>query len=144
MNTFWNAPDPAEPRSAVAPPSSCPRCPPSASPYDVDPAVGTHVLPRPEDLLGPHPGQDEHDPQLVLEARIDGGAPDDPCVRGDPTLDDLGDLLRLGHAHVVPARDVHEGSGRGADVDIDQGRVDRLFDRLLRAVASIGLAEAGQ
>src|SRR5881296_617295 len=100
------------------------------------------MLPWPEELLGSHAGQDEHDPQLVLEARVDGRSPDDPRVRGNPALDDLGDLLRLGHAHVVPAGDVHEGSGRGADVDIDQGRVNRLFDRLLGAVVSIGLAEA--
>src|SRR5437667_6235383 len=112
------------------------------SPHDVDAALGPDVFPGSEDLLGADPGQDQHDAQPMLEARIDGGAPDDACVPRDPALDDLGDLLRLGHAHVVPARDVHEGSGRGADVDVDQGRVDRLFDRLLRAVVSIGLAEA--
>src|SRR6058998_2715082 len=113
-----------------------------ASPYDVDAAVGTHVLSRPEDLFRSHSGQDEHDPKLVLQARVDRRSPDDPGVRGDSTLDDLGDLLRLGHAHVVSARDVHEGSGRRADVHVDQGRVDRLFDRLLRAVVAIRLAEA--
>src|SRR6266705_1320368 len=113
-----------------------------ASPYDVDPAVGAHVLPGAQDLLRSHAGQDEHDPQLVLQARVDRGAPDDPRVRRNATLDDLGDLLGLGDAHVVPARDVHQGSGRGADVDVDQGRIDRLFDRLLRAVVAIGLAQA--
>src|SRR5438132_7364140 len=113
-----------------------------ASPHDVDPAVGAHVLPRAQDLLRSHAGQDEHDPQLVLQARVDRGAPDDPRVRRDAALDDLGDLLGLGDAHVVPARDVHQGSGRGADVDVDQGRIDRLFDRLLRAVVAIGLAQA--
>src|SRR3989475_821456 len=45
-------------------------------------------------------------------------------------------------AQAVPAGHVHEGSCRGADVDVDQGRVDRLFDRLLRAVVAIRLAEA--
>src|SRR5437867_5422395 len=113
-----------------------------ASPHDVDPAVGAHMLPRAQDLLRSHAGQDEHDPQLVLQARVDRRSPDDPGVRGDPTLDDLGDLLRLGHAHVVPARDVHEGPGGGADVHVDQRRIDRLFDRLLRTVVAIRLAEA--
>src|SRR5438132_687336 len=106
-----------------------------ASPHDVDPAVGAHVLPRAQDLLRSHAGQDEHDPQLVLQARVDRGAPDDPRVRRDAALDDLGDLLGLGDAHVVPARDVHQGSGRGADVDVDQGRIDRLFDRCARTGA---------
>src|SRR5213594_667098 len=113
-----------------------------ASPYDVDPAVGAHVLPRAKDLLRSHAGQDEHDPQLVLQARVDRRAPDDSRVRRNATLDDFGDLLGLGDAHVVPARDVHEGSGRGADVDVDQGRIDRLFDRLFRAVVTIGFAQA--
>src|SRR5256885_1353025 len=98
--------------------------------------------PGSEDLLRSPSGQDEHDPQLVLQARVDRRSPDDPGVRGDPTLDDLGDLLRLGHAHVVPSGHVHEGTRRGADVDVNQGRVDRLFDRLLRAVVAIRLAEA--
>src|SRR5437899_6414220 len=79
-----------------------------ASPHDVDPAVGAHMLPRAQDLLRSDSGQDEHDPQLVLQARVDRRSPDDPGVRGDSTLDDLGDLLRLGHAHVVPAGHVHE------------------------------------
>src|SRR3989442_389172 len=113
-----------------------------ASPHDVDPAVGAHVLPRAQDLLRSHTGQDEHDSKLVLQARVDRGAPDDPSVRRNAALDDLGDLLGLGDAHVVPACDVHEGSGRGADVDVDQGRIDRLFDRLLRTVVPVGLAQA--
>src|SRR5207247_8764399 len=92
--------------------------------------------------LGPNGVHKYRTLQRGRGAPIDGGTPDDPRLRGDPTLDDLGDLLRLGHAHVVPARDVHEGSGRGADVDVDQGRVDRLFDRLLGAVASVGLPAA--
>src|SRR5256885_1044161 len=116
--------------------------PAMASPYDADPAVGAHVLPRAKDLLRSHAGQDEHDPQLVLQARVDRRAPDDSRVRRNATLDDFGDLLGLGDAHVVPARDVHEGSGRGADVDVDQGRIDRLFDRLFRAVVTIGFAQA--
>src|SRR2546428_9209820 len=74
-----------------------------ASPYDVDPAVGAHVLPRAKNLLRSHAGQDEHDPQLVLQARVDRRAPDDPRVRRNATLDDFGDLLGLGDAHVVPA-----------------------------------------
>src|SRR2546427_5353013 len=45
-------------------------------------------------------------------------------------------------AQAVPAGHVHEGTRRGADVDVDQGRVDRLFDRLLRAVVAIRLSEA--
>src|SRR2546430_655340 len=112
------------------------------SPHDVDAALGPDVFPGSEDLLGADPGQDQHDAQPMLEARIDGGAPDDACVPRDPALDDLGDLLRLGHAHVVPARDVHEGPGGGADVHVDQRRIDRLFDRLLRTVVAIRLAEA--
>src|SRR3989441_10454438 len=100
------------------------------------------MLPGPKDLLRPDSGQDKHDSQLVLEARVDRRPPDDPGVRRDSTLYDLGDFLRLGHAHVVPACDVHEGSRRGTDVDVDQGRVDRLFDRLLRAIVAIRLAES--
>src|SRR5205807_6699678 len=111
------------------------------SPHDVVAALGPDVFPGSEDLLGADPGQDQHDAQPMLEARIDGGAPDDACVPRDPALDDLGDLLRLGHAHVVPAGDVHEGAGRAADVDVDEGRIDRFLDRLLGAVVRIRLAE---
>src|SRR5438128_12194219 len=97
-----------------------------ASPYDVDPAVGAHVVPRAKDLLRWHAGQDEHDPQVALHARVDRRAPDDSRVRRNATLDDFGDLPGLGDAHVVPARDVPDRSGRGPEVDVDRGRIDRV------------------
>src|SRR5205807_9105071 len=67
-----------------------------ASPHDVDAAMGAHVLARTKNLLRADAGQDEHHPQLVFQARVDRRAPDNPRVRGDATLDDLRDLLRLG------------------------------------------------
>src|SRR5438552_11266157 len=96
------------------------------SPHNVEAALGADVFARSEDLLRADPGQDQHDAEPMLQARIDGGAPDDAGVPCNPALHDLRDLLGLGHAHVVPAGDVHEGAGRTADVDVDQGRIDRF------------------
>src|SRR5438309_7512450 len=111
------------------------------SPHDVDAALGPDVFPGSEDLLGADPGQDQHDAQPMLEARIDGGAPDDACVPRDPALDDLGDLLRLGHAHVVPTGDVHEGAGRAADIDVVRGEFDGFFIRFFAALFLVRLPE---
>src|SRR5688572_20615056 len=112
------------------------------SPHDVHRPMGANVFSRSEDLFRTDARQDEHDPESVLEAGVDGGAPDNPGIRRDPALDDLRDPLRLRHAHVVPSRDVHEGARRTADVDVDQGRIDRLLDRLLRPIVRIRFAEA--
>src|SRR6195256_2997358 len=112
------------------------------SPHDVDAAMGAHVLPGAEDLFRADAGQDEHDAQFVLQARIDRGAPDDPGVRSDAALDDLRDLFRLGDAHVVSAGDIHKGARRAADVDIDQGGVDGLLDGLFGPVVRVRFPQA--
>src|SRR5947209_18867706 len=88
-----------------------------ASPYDVDPAVGAHVLPRAKDLLRSHAGQDEHDPQLVLQARVDRRAPEDSRGRRNATLDELADPPGLADAQVVPPRHAHERAAPPAEPD---------------------------
>src|SRR5712691_10756296 len=113
-----------------------------ASPDDVHAAARSHVFSRPKDLLRSDAGQDQHHAKLVFEARVYRGAPDDPRVRGNATLDDLGNFFGFGNAHVAAARYVHEGAARGADVDVDQGRIDGLLDRFLRAVVGVRLAQA--
>src|SRR2546428_20077 len=100
-------------------------------------------LAGPVDLLRLHAREDQHHPEPVLEGRVDRRAPDDPRVRGDPRLHDLRDLLRLAHGHVRAPGHVHERTRRPRDVDVDQGRVDRFLDRLLRAAVALPPPHAG-
>src|SRR5437867_277439 len=99
-------------------------------------------LARPVYLLRAHAREDQHHAEPVLQGGVDRGSPDDPGVGGDPSLDDLRDLLRLSDGHVRAAGDVHEGARRTGDLDIDQRAVDGLLDRFLRTPIALALAEA--
>src|SRR2546427_11815578 len=114
----------------------------SADDVDADAGFLLRGISSSDDLFRLDAGRDEHDAQRVFERRVDGRAPDDPRGRGDLRLDDLGDALRLGNRHVVPTRDVDQDAVGGRHIDLEERRVDRLFDRLDGAVVADGLALA--
>src|SRR5438128_2408002 len=114
----------------------------SADDVDADAGLLLRGISSPDDLFRLDAGRDEHDAQRVFERCVDGRAPDDSRGRGDLRLDDLGDALRLGNRHVVPARDVDQDAVGGRHIDLEERRIDRLFDRLDGAVVADGLALA--
>src|SRR3989442_4601511 len=63
------------------------------SPHHVDARFASpEPFAGPVDLLRLHAPEDQHQPDAVLEGRVDRRAPDDPGARGDPRLHDLRDL----------------------------------------------------
>src|SRR5438093_1245447 len=114
----------------------------SADYIDADAGLLLRGISSSDNLFRLDAGRDEHDAQRVFERRVDGRAPDNPRGRRDLRLDDLGNALRLGNRHVVPARNVDQHAVGGRHIDLEERRVDRLFDCLDGAVVTDGLALA--